>query len=107
MEVFEMAQLLAERRRAGRPYHEFLRVPALSAGLYVLPAGGTDPQRPHTEDEIYYVVQGHGAVRVGGEDRAVQPGTVVFVPAGVEHHFHSISEELQLLVLFAPAERSP
>src|SRR5262249_353688 len=103
MEAFELAHLLAERQRGGRLYHEFLRRPALSAGLYGWPAGGTDPQRPHTEDEVYYVVQGRGSVRVGGEDRAVQPGTVVFVPAGVEHRFHSITEELQLLVLFAPA----
>src|SRR5262249_7087144 len=107
MEAFELAQLLAERQCGGRLSHEFLRVPALGAGVYVLPAGGTDPQRPHTEDEVYYVVSGRGSIRVGGEDRAVQPGTVVFVPAGVEHRFHSITEELQLLVLFAPAERSP
>jgi len=33
-----------ERAQAGKLYREFLRVPAMSAGLYVLPAGGNDPQ---------------------------------------------------------------
>jgi mannose-6-phosphate isomerase-like protein (cupin superfamily) len=104
MTAFEMAQLIGERQKAGRAYLEFLRVPALSAGLYVLPAGGTDAQKPHREDEVYYVVSGRGAVRVGDEDRLVQPGSVIFVPAGVEHRFHSIAEALTLLVFFAPAE---
>ncbi len=88
----------------GSRYAELLRVPALSAGWYVLPAGATDGQSPHGEDEIYCVVRGRGRVRLGEDDRAVEPGAVVYVPAGVEHRFHSIVEELVLLVVFAPAE---
>jgi mannose-6-phosphate isomerase-like protein (cupin superfamily) len=104
MDAFEIADLLDERERQDRPYLEFLRVASLSAGLYVLPAGGVDPQLPHTEDEIYYVVSGRGAIRVGDADRAVAGGTVVFVQAGVDHRFHTIEEELVVLVFFAPAE---
>jgi mannose-6-phosphate isomerase-like protein (cupin superfamily) len=79
-------------------------VPALSAGLYRLPAGAADPQKPHADDEVYYVVSGRASLRVGTEDRAVGPGTVVFVRAGVEHRFHAITEDLTALVFFAPAE---
>lgn len=104
MHAFELARLLADHQAGGRLYHEFLRVPALSVGLYVLPAGGTDPQQPHAEDEMYYVVAGDATVWVAGEDRAVGPGAVIYVAAGVEHRFHSISAELTLLVFFAPAE---
>jgi quercetin dioxygenase-like cupin family protein len=104
MESFTLPQLLAEHRRSNRLYLEFLRTPSLSAGLYVLPAGGADPQRPHTEDEVYYVVRGRGSVQVGGASRAVEEGTVVFVPAGAKHRFHALTEELTLLVFFAPAE---
>jgi mannose-6-phosphate isomerase-like protein (cupin superfamily) len=75
-------------------------------GLYVLPAGGTDPQNPHSEDEVYYVVSGRGKIRVGDEDRPVQAGSVVYVAKTVEHRFHSIEEELRVLVFFAPAEYS-
>jgi len=91
-------------RGAGRLYHEFLRVPDLSAGLYVLEAGGTDPQSPHTEDELYYVVTGRAMVTVAGETRPVVPGTLVFVAATIPHKFHDIAERLELLVLFGPAE---
>lgn len=78
----------------------------MSAGIYVLPAGAVDPQEPHKEDEVYYVLGGRGAIRVGHEDREVQPGAFVFVGAGEEHRFHSITEELKLMVFFAPAESS-
>ena len=72
----------------------------------MLPAGGVDVQVPHTEDEVYYVVSGRGSIQVDTESRPVEAGSVVFVGAKVEHRFHSISEDLVLLVLFAPAEYS-
>lgn len=103
-DAFDLARLRAERRRSGRAYFEFLRVPAMSAGLYVLPAGGEDPQQPHREDEMYYVIGGKGTFRVDGQDRPVAAGSVLFVKAGVEHRFHLITEELTILVFFAPAE---
>jgi mannose-6-phosphate isomerase-like protein (cupin superfamily) len=103
MDNFELPRLLADRP-AGHNYFELIRVPAMSAGLYVLQPGEPDKQAPHHEDELYYILGGKGMIRVGAEDRAVAPGTAVFVPAGVEHHFHSITAQLQVLVVFAPAE---
>lgn len=105
MTAFEISDLMTRRASSGKLYLEFLRVPAMSMGLYTLPAGGVDPQSPHAEDEAYYVISGRGQIFVGGEDRPVQPGSLVFVAAGVDHHFHSITDELQILVFFAPAEK--
>jgi mannose-6-phosphate isomerase-like protein (cupin superfamily) len=104
MDAFEISQVESQRAAAGRLYQEFLRVPSMSAGLYVLEAGAEDPQSPHAEDEIYHVIAGRAQIRVAGEDRPLQPGSVVFVGKGVEHRFHSIEQRLELLVLFAPAE---
>lgn len=92
------------RQQAGKSYLEFLRIPAMSAGLYTLRAGSVDPQKPHKEDELYYVVRGRARMLVGSEDRAVIAGSVIFVAAEVQHRFHDISEELVVLVFFAPAE---
>lgn len=89
---------------SGKLYQEFLRVPSMSAGLYVLPAGATDPQRPHHEDEVYYVVRGRARFKVADEDQEVLAGSVLFVAAEVEHRFYDIAEELAVLVFFAPAE---
>jgi len=101
---FDLPTISAERAQAGKLYQEFLHVPALSAGVYVLAAGGSDPQKPHNEDEVYYVVRGRGRIRVGSEEQVVKAGSVIFVAAKVEHCFFDISEELEVLVFFAPAE---
>jgi mannose-6-phosphate isomerase-like protein (cupin superfamily) len=103
-DFFQIEQLEQRRAQAGKSYLEFLRVPAMSAGIYTLPAGATDPQKPHNEDEMYYVVRGRARMRVGAEDRAVSQGSVIFVAARVEHRFYDIAEELLVLVFFAPAE---
>lgn len=99
-----IAEIDRPRAQSGKMYREFLRVPAMSAGLYVLAAGATDPQRPHYEDEMYYVVRGNARFRAGDEDREVSAGSVLFVAAETQHRFYDIREELAVLVFFAPAE---
>jgi mannose-6-phosphate isomerase-like protein (cupin superfamily) len=106
MEGFEIEQLLSQQKQAGRAYLEFLRKPSLSMGLYCLPAGGVDLQSPHTEDEVYYVIDGKAQIQVGEEDRSVSTGSIVFVAAHVPHRFHTIAEDLTVLVSFASAEYS-
>jgi mannose-6-phosphate isomerase-like protein (cupin superfamily) len=104
MTSFGIADLLRSQAAGGRPYLEFLREASMSIGLYVLPAGGTDGQSPHAEDEAYVVMAGTGRFTAGEETREVGPGDVLFVGAGVPHHFHDITAELHLIVLFAPPE---
>jgi len=106
MLAYELAQLIQQHTDANKLYLEFLKAPDLSMGLYILPAGGTDPQSPHMEDEVYYVVSGRAKIKVADEDRAVQAGSIVYVAKNVEHRFHSIEEELKVIVFFAPAEYS-
>ena len=106
MDAFELTDVAAERQASGRPYLEFITVPDLSVGLYVLAAGQPDRQQPHTEDEVYYVVSGRAKITVGDEVRDVVPGSIVFVATGVPHRFHDIIEDLTLFVAFGPAEGS-
>jgi mannose-6-phosphate isomerase-like protein (cupin superfamily) len=99
-----VAEIDQQRSHGGKPYREFLRVPSMSAVLYVLAAGATDTQSPHREDEMYYIVRGRALFRAGDQDREISTGSVLFVGAEVEHRFYNITEELVLLVFFAPAE---
>jgi mannose-6-phosphate isomerase-like protein (cupin superfamily) len=110
MLAFKISELLETLGKYGKPYREFLRTDSMSAGVYALPAGGEDKQTPHTEDEIYYLVSGRAKFFSQGEgkrrDRDVRPGTVIFVGAKADHRFHSIAEDLVLLVFFAPPEKT-
>jgi mannose-6-phosphate isomerase-like protein (cupin superfamily) len=101
---FPLDQLTAEQAASGRAYLEFLRSDSMSVGLYVLPAGAVDRQQPHTEDEIYVVVNGRSRFSAGDETRDAAPGDTIFVPAGLAHRFHDITEDLLLIVVFAPPE---
>lgn len=100
--AFRLSEIDEQRRReGGDSWLEFLKVPSLRTGLYVLPAGSVDTQSPHTEDEVYYVVRGRGRFTADGADMAVEAGAVLFVAAHAEHRFHSIEEDLEILVFFA------
>ena len=73
-------------------------------GVYRVPAGSVDSQQPHTEDEIYFVVSGSARFSGGDQDMAVASGDILFVAANEPHHFHQITEDLEVLVFFAPGE---
>lgn len=96
--------IVEQRLRQGSEYLEFLRVPAMSAGVYVLAAGSTDRQTPHKQDELYYVVQGKARMRAGDHDQSVTRGSLIFVPAHIDHQFYDIEQDITVLVFFAPAE---
>jgi len=105
--VFELGEELAKHSRTNAPYHEFLRVPSLSCGIYTLAAGATDLQGPHDEDEVYYVVSGRARLRVGEAEQTVGPGSILYIGATSDHSFFEIEEDMTLLVFFAsggPAE---
>jgi len=106
MQTFNLSNLVAESERGDQRWREFLRVPSLSMGLYRLKAGQADEQQPHTEDEVYLVISGQASFRAGGQEQAVVPGSLIFVERSVEHRFVDITEDLAVLVFFAPPEGS-
>ena len=103
MQAHEIPDLDPQPRDSeGHGYFDFLASDKLSVGMSVWPAGSIDRQQPHKEDEVYYVISGRGVITVAGEDRPVKAGSLVFVAAGVEHHFHDVGEDLRVLVFWAP-----
>jgi mannose-6-phosphate isomerase-like protein (cupin superfamily) len=81
---------------------EHMASDALSLGTYSIPAGGLDDQSPHTEDEIYVVRSGRATLVTPSGTAAVGPGCAIFVPAGEPHKFTEVTEDLTLVVVFAP-----
>jgi mannose-6-phosphate isomerase-like protein (cupin superfamily) len=97
---------MEKTKQQHRPWLEFLRTASLSTGVYHLKAGQADPQQPHLEDEVYYVVSGRAFFRAGLEQQPVAPGSLIYVERNVEHRFLEITEDLTVLVFFAPPEGS-
>jgi len=106
MQIFDLAEIEAQCVHGDQRWREFLRALSLSVGVYRLKTGQLDPQRPHSEDEVYYVVRGKATFQCGDQKRPVAEGSVIFVERSVEHRFCDIHEDLTVLVFFAPAEGS-
>ena len=108
MDAFELEELIGRLDHSVHDSREFFRAGSgrLSMTIVYWPAGGEDPQQPHTEDEVYYVGSGRGQIHVAGEDREVRAGSIVYVEAGVEHRFHSIEEDLRIVVFWSPPRGS-
>ena len=103
-QAFDLTDLQNRQAELTKPYMEFLRRPGFSLGLYILPAGGHDPQHPHDADEVYVVLAGRANLDVEGTVHKVSTGSVVSVDRGREHRFVDIEDNLHVLVFFAPPE---
>ena len=83
-------------------FEEHLRTGSLSVGTYSIPQGGIDDQVQHREDEIYVVRSGLAQMLTPSGKVPVEAGDVLFVPAGEEHQFIDVIEDLTVLAIFVP-----
>ncbi len=91
--------------RSPQQFHRVLERPGLVVGVLRVRAGGVDTQGAHDEDEVYAVVGGQGLLRLGDVDHPVAPGSVIFVPKGLPHHFHGNTELLTVAYVLVPASQ--
>ena len=104
MDIFQIDEIINTTSASEGNYHEFLRAAQLSMGIYQLSIGQMDSQSPHAEDEVYFVRSGKGRIEVAGESQDIEAGSIVYVPAMAPHKFTDITEDLNILVFFSPAE---
>jgi mannose-6-phosphate isomerase-like protein (cupin superfamily) len=103
-EIVRLDQVVETARGSSESYHEFLRRGMFSVGVYRLAAGDADQQVPHAEDEVYHVLSGRAQLQIEGTGHPVEAGSIAFVAKHVEHCFTDITEDLEVVVLFAPPE---
>lgn len=105
---FSMSEILEQQQDSHSHWLEFLRTSNLSMGVYRIPKGTNDrdTHTPHDEDEVYLTTSGKGKLTADGQEFAMETGAIVFVKAGIDHHFHDIDEDLNVLVFFS-ATRVP
>jgi len=68
------------------------------------PHGGQVPWHNQEQEEIYYIVEGHGEMCLGEERQEVQGGQAVYIPPQVFHQLTNIgSEPLTMIYCYGPA----
>lgn len=98
--VFQLEDLLSKVTPNEIRFHEFLRTPSLSCSVYHVPAGSKEMQNAHVEDELYFVLEGRGRLRVESDEHLVEKGTLLYVRAASEHTFFEIEEDLTVIAFF-------
>ena len=82
----------------GERFVEAFKHGSMSVELYA--PRGIDPQTPHAQDELYFILTGTGVLSIGGARHTFEPGACFFVAAGVEHRFESFSDDFATWVVF-------
>ena len=80
------------------PYLEPFQHGTMQLGMYA--PREHDPQTPHEQDELYFVLSGSG-IFVHGEDKTkFEKGDALFVAAGVTHRFEEFTDDFAAWVVF-------
>ena len=98
-----LLQVALAESQARRPPPGNLAVPVLRCGeveVELYSPVESDPQKPHTRDEIYVIASGSGWFHSGEQRQAFKVGTLLFVPAGIVHRFVDFSPDFSAWVLF-------
>ena len=97
---FDTNAYIKEIEKSENYFHTFINRESLAAGVLSLEPGEEDTQAPHEFDEVYFVIQGDGFLKINKKDYAVSEGKVFFVAKDVEHYFFGNSKKLTVLYFF-------
>lgn len=71
-----------------------------SMSLILFAPEGNDYQSPHSQDELYIVIEGSGILEIEGLETPFERGDVLFVKAGEEHRFTQFEKGLKMWAVF-------
>ena len=85
----------------GNSYFDtFLNKESLAAGILILKPGEEDTQLPHDSDEMYYILEGDGFLKIKNKDYVLKKGKAFFVPKDTKHYFFGNQKKLTVLYFF-------
>lgn len=93
-QIYELNNVLTDLETQGGYFIDVVSRRSIQAGIMRLHDGENDTQGPHSVDEVYYVIEGSGLIKINGKDHPIKQGTSVFVPAKTEHKFHGNRQDL-------------
>ncbi|MGH1522122.1 MAG: cupin domain-containing protein [Nitrosopumilus sp.] len=97
---FDLSTYVGKIKKSSSYFYTFIDKNTLAAGVLVLQPGEKDTQEPHDSDEIYYVIEGDGFLKIKNKNYAVSKDKIFFVEKNVKHHFHGNNKELKILYFF-------
>ena len=97
---FDLSTYVGKIKKSSSYFYTFINKNTLAAGVLVLQPDEKDTQEPHDSDEIYYVIEGDGFLKIKNKNYVVSKDKIFFVEKNVEHYFHGNKKELKILYFF-------
>lgn len=82
----------------GAPFVTMLARGSMSVEVFA--PKGADLQRPHAQDELYFIHSGTGQIIINEQRFDAAAGDAFFVAAGVKHCFENFSNDFVTWVVF-------
>jgi mannose-6-phosphate isomerase-like protein (cupin superfamily) len=100
--IFDLDSVLLTLDKKGDSSYflDFIHNSSFEVGVLRLNPGQKDTQRPHSEDELYFVVEGNGYINIVEKNLKIKKGSCIFVPSKTVHYFHGNKERLVVLYVF-------
>ena len=100
--IFDLESILLklDKKDDSTYFLDFLLNNSFEAGVLRLNPGQKDTQGPHSEDELYFVMEGKGYINILEENQEIRKGSCIFVPSKTKHYFHGNKERLVVLYVF-------
>lgn len=99
-QIYELNNVLSDLETQGGYFIDIVSRKGIQAGIIRLHEGDNDTQGPHSVDEVYYVIEGSGFIKINGKDHSIKQGTSILVPAKTEHKFHGNRQDLVIFYVF-------
>ncbi len=74
-------------------------MPNFAMRRFVMGAGGGMPRHTNTVEHEQYVLTGRARISIGDDEHEVSAGTVVYIPAGVPHHYEVLEAPFEFLCM--------
>ena len=97
---FNVDKYIEKIRNGNNYFHTLINRENLAAGELVLQPGEEDTQEPHQSDEVYFILQGDGFLKINKKDFPISKNKMYFVGKNIERYFHGDSKELVVLYFF-------
>jgi len=98
--IFNVDDYIKKTKKSSNYFNTFINNENIAVGVLVLQPGDDDTQEPHDSDEVYFILNGDGFLKIKNKDYPISENKIYFVGKKTKHFFHGNSKELIALYFF-------
>ncbi|MHA1990401.1 MAG: cupin domain-containing protein [Candidatus Hodarchaeales archaeon] len=97
---FDLNTIIERVKESNIYYKSFIDEPHMDIGVLVLKPGQEDNQKPHSKDEIYFILHGDGYITIDDHKHPIIEKMFYFVRKNIKHYFSHNTKEIVVVYFF-------